>query len=65
MEGKWDITATGRNSCKLVLSLGVNFHKKTIFKSTFTSDRIVIIAIIPAPASCPLTTAQIRSPAPS
>ncbi len=38
LEGQWEVTQNGSNpnSCKLVISSGVYFIKKTWFKSTYT-----------------------------
>eukprot|EP01112_Ceratiomyxa_fruticulosa_P008710 TRINITY_DN2258_c0_g2_i1.p1 TRINITY_DN2258_c0_g2~~TRINITY_DN2258_c0_g2_i1.p1 ORF type:complete len:794 (-),score=190.55 TRINITY_DN2258_c0_g2_i1:97-2478(-) len=40
VEGKWEISSAGGNSCRLVINIAVNFVKKTWFKGKIESQTI-------------------------
>lgn len=40
IEGKWDVSPASPDSCRLVISIGVHFMKKTWFKSKIESQTI-------------------------
>lgn len=42
VEGKWDITAQTADTCKLVISVGVHFMKKTWFKGLLFVQNVTL-----------------------
>eukprot|EP01102_Stenamoeba_stenopodia_P011374 TRINITY_DN348_c1_g1_i1.p1 TRINITY_DN348_c1_g1~~TRINITY_DN348_c1_g1_i1.p1 ORF type:complete len:683 (+),score=135.88 TRINITY_DN348_c1_g1_i1:271-2319(+) len=38
VEGKWDVTATGKHQCRVVLKVGVYFLKRVLFRGTIENQ---------------------------